>query len=187
MQPVFVKKRGLCRQHYRVWWLGANPGYGRDYAKGYYRRKLAKPRRDCVCGVCGMAFSTARDDQRFCSGRCNRKFWSRKAYADKKAAGTAWNDRRKANAKARRARKKNTVVVEVVRPDEIRARDGNRCGLCGGKVSDKPYPHPLSASLDHIVPLARGGSHEPANVHLTHLRCNLKKGARGGGEQLRMI
>lgn len=33
-------------------------------------------------------------------------------------------------------------------------------------------------SVDHIVPLARGGSHSADNVQSAHLLCNLRKGAR---------
>lgn len=40
------------------------------------------------------------------------------------------------------------------------------------------YPNPLSASLDHVVPLAWGGEHTAANVQLAHLKCNVAKGAR---------
>jgi 5-methylcytosine-specific restriction endonuclease McrA len=33
--------------------------------------------------------------------------------------------------------------------------------------------------LDHIVPLSRGGTHEPSNVQLAHYGCNSKRGAKG--------
>ncbi|NKT05174.1 hypothetical protein GS485_11095 [Rhodococcus hoagii] len=46
------------------------------------------------------------------------------------------------------------------------------------------YPHPKSASLDHVIPLSCGGAHDPSNVALAHLACNVAKGDRGGGEQL---
>jgi 5-methylcytosine-specific restriction endonuclease McrA len=45
----------------------------------------------------------------------------------------------------------------------------------------------VSASLDHIVPLACDGDHVRANVHLAHLICNVRKNARGGGEQLMLF
>ncbi|KNX39497.1 hypothetical protein VV01_14575 [Luteipulveratus halotolerans] len=70
----------------------------------------------------------------------------------------------------------------------IAKRDGFKCGLCGRRVAmDLVWPHPMSPSLDHVVPLSEGGDHAPANVQLAHLRCNVSKGARGGGEQLALI
>ncbi|MEV6398476.1 HNH endonuclease [Streptomyces sp. NPDC051907] len=33
----------------------------------------------------------------------------------------------------------------------------------------------MSASLDHIIPLARQGDHTRINVQLAHLLCNLRK------------
>jgi 5-methylcytosine-specific restriction endonuclease McrA len=78
--------------------------------------------------------------------------------------------------------------IETV--DELRVyeRDGWRCYLCGRKVNRRlRYPHPRSVSLDHVVPLVEGGEHSYANTRCTHLRCNLKKNCRGGGEQLALI
>jgi 5-methylcytosine-specific restriction endonuclease McrA len=64
---------------------------------------------------------------------------------------------------------------------EVYERDGYRCGLCEGKVDPAlRYPEPMSASLDHITPLARGGAHTRANTQCAHLVCNLKKQARDG-------
>lgn len=69
----------------------------------------------------------------------------------------------------------------------IAARDNYRCGLCGGRVDMAlKHPAPLYGSIDHIVPLAVGGTNDLTNLQLAHLRCNLSK-RDGGGQQLRMI
>ena len=36
----------------------------------------------------------------------------------------------------------------------------------------------MSATLDHVIPLAKGGAHARANVRCAHLICNLRKGDR---------
>lgn len=78
--------------------------------------------------------------------------------------------------------------MESFPPAEIYARDGWRCGLCRRKVDvGLTYPHPRSASLDHIVPLSLGGEHVRSNVQLAHLGCNVRKGARSAGEQLLLV
>lgn len=59
---------------------------------------------------------------------------------------------------------------------EIAARDGYRCGLCHRKVNmTLRRPSMRSASIDHIVPLSRGGDDTKVNVQLAHLDCNIKK------------
>ena len=54
------------------------------------------------------------------------------------------------------------------------------CAICGGFV-DKTLksPHPMSATIDHIIPVALGG-HPSAmeNLQLTHRRCNGMKGKK---------
>lgn len=53
------------------------------------------------------------------------------------------------------------------------------CQLCGGRVvKQKNYPDPMSASLDHRLPLSRGGKHTYANTQLAHLKCNVEKKAK---------
>jgi 5-methylcytosine-specific restriction endonuclease McrA len=37
---------------------------------------------------------------------------------------------------------------------------------------DKVVPHPKAPVLDHILPLAQGGTHEPTNVQCAHFMCN---------------
>lgn len=71
--------------------------------------------------------------------------------------------------------------VERIDPREVYEACGWLCGLCKANVDPTvPHPDPLSASLDHIVPLAAGGQHTRDNVQLAHLRCNMSKGARVG-------
>lgn len=52
------------------------------------------------------------------------------------------------------------------------------CGICGKPV-DKTLPasHPLSASIDHIIPIAKGGHpSDLSNLQLAHRACNREKG-----------
>lgn len=99
------------------------------------------------------------------------------------------NPRQRAAQKQREAIKRSTAHdSESIEAQAIYERDHWRCGLCHTAV-DKTlnHPHPMSASLDHIVPLSLGGHHVRTNVQLAHLQCNLRKGNRGHAQQLMLI
>ena len=51
------------------------------------------------------------------------------------------------------------------------------CGICGRPVDyGLKYPHPLSACIDHIIPLAKGGHPSDINnMQLAHWCCNRQK------------
>jgi hypothetical protein len=62
------------------------------------------------------------------------------------------------------------------------------CGICGKKVNKKhKHPHKQAATLDHIIPLSKGGKHEKKNVQLAHYSCNSRKNNRVGIDQLRLF
>lgn len=87
----------------------------------------------------------------------------------------------------RRAREKDAFVADVNRY-EIFERDKWTCKLCHRKVNRRAVvPHPKAPVLDHVIPLAGDGTHEPANVQCAHFLCNSLKSDRGGGEQLMLI
>lgn len=70
------------------------------------------------------------------------------------------------------------VPIEPVNRARVFARDGWVCQICQRPVNKGlSWPHTESASLDHIVPLSRGGAHSEANARLAHLGCNVGKGA----------
>lgn len=86
-----------------------------------------------------------------------------------------------ANCAIRRARKRGAPVVEAVDRGDIIARDKQRCHICGKRVPKKQI------HLDHLIPLAEGGSHSAANLAVAHAACNLRKGTRAANDQLRLV
>lgn len=71
-----------------------------------------------------------------------------------------------------RARAVGSKIVEVVSLSVLFSRDRAVCGICfkGVKRAD--------ATMDHIVPISRGGEHSYRNTQLAHRICNCRKGAR---------
>lgn len=130
-----------------------------------------------VCIRCGESF-VSRKGTMYCSQPC----WN--AVIAEKYANS--NGGRGAN-RTRKLREHNAKVAPVNRK-RIFERDRWRCHLCGNKINEKlKSPHPQSATIDHLIPLAVGGTHEPANVAAAHRFCNMSKGDRGGGEQLMLV
>lgn len=164
-----------------------------------------KPLPVNVCIQCHATWSNKRQSGKFCSSRCHNKHkdahnpvrcseadcdrgvrakglcsmhWRRKARADGRELPDPWNDRRRATYHRRRAQKV-TTAVEPIRPMDIYQRDMWICGLCSTPVNpDAVWPDSMSASLDHILPLSKGGSHTHENVQISHLVCNISKGNR---------
>ena len=94
----------------------------------------------------------------------------------------------KADGRDRRRALKRSAMVAPVYRHRIFTRDGWRCQLCGRKVHrTKSVPHDRAPTIDHIIPLALGGTHEPANCQTACFLCNATKSAHGYGDQLRLI
>jgi len=51
------------------------------------------------------------------------------------------------------------------------------CGICGKPVDfSLKYPHPLSPTVDHIIPVSKGGHpSDISNLQLAHRCCNREK------------
>lgn len=66
-------------------------------------------------------------------------------------------------------------------PAHLAKRDGLNCGICGTPVDmSARWPAPESASVDHIIPVSRGGGHNEENLQLSHWACNhLKRDQEG--------
>jgi 5-methylcytosine-specific restriction endonuclease McrA len=115
---------------------------------------------DRTCIECGNTFKVnIKINKKYCSYKCSIK-----------------EQKRNENHKRRMVKKEQ--FVEKVFRHEIYKRDGGYCQICHSKKKidlKLKAPHPLSATLDHIIPLAKGGTHEPSNCQLAHFICNSKK------------
>lgn len=55
------------------------------------------------------------------------------------------------------------------------------CSICGLPISlAKFYPDPWSLTIDHIVPIEKGGKTEETNLQPAHMKCNRRKGTHYG-------
>lgn len=153
-------------------------------------QRLAEPLARLVCALdgCGRDFQPVHSRQRCCSERHGQIHWNRVSRADGRQKPPPWDDRRRARWVQRDAAKRTGEAAEEIDRDAIGDRDGWCCGICLKRIDRAlPWPDPQSPSLDHVVPLSKGGTHTAANVRITHLRCNVARGNRGGGEQLALI
>lgn len=169
-------------------------------AEGRYRERERIKEREVIgeraCTICGKAFLVRRANPgvECCGLKCgNRLAWERsvaagtyrgppeKIYTDKKSRV------RNQNVKRRLRLRGSSITIDRIDRNTIFERDGWRCGLCHKRVDKKlVWPHPKSASEDHIIPISDGGLHIAANLQCAHLICNLRKN-NGAGGQLRLF
>lgn len=106
------------------------------------------------CQGCGAQFAARLEDQHFCSPECGPM----------------------PPEYAKRLRKMAASVSPTLRRLEVFERDGWLCHICGKRIARSPKNKLDAASVDHVIPIAAGGTHTMDNVKAAHLRCNLAKG-----------
>ena len=126
----------------------------------YYERECKKGKRSrkvglSVCIWCGAKRYLAKHaNKMFCSAKCRSK---------------------KMNAE-RRHRKRTQKYVEGISWKTAVKRFGWACSACGVTcIRPLGSNNPIEATLDHVVPLSKGGSHTWDNVQLLCRKCNTTK------------
>lgn len=122
------------------------------------KAKKEANRRFGTCVVCGNTFETNNKRQKTCSKVCGKKY---------------------SNARKNGRIPREQMVDKDITLEALYRRDSGVCYLCGEKcdwndrdlfsVRDK-YP-----TIDHIIPVSRGGLHSWDNIRLAHFKCNLDK------------
>lgn len=156
-----------CPRCGKEFWPWANGMHARKFCSQTCIAKPKAQRSQLACAWCGSNF-TPFGPQRYCSKRCARR----------------------THAHAHHLRRRGIRGVEPIPIHEIYRRDNGRCGLCLKRVpADFGYRKPYSQAptLDHIVPLSKGGKHVRENVQLAHFGCNSRKKNRPCGSQFRLI
>lgn len=72
-----------------------------------------------------------------------------------------------------RQRARRNRLPKTTRDRLLRVQD-HRCAICRGPLGF------YESHIDHIIPVALGGSDDWNNLQLTHMTCNLRKGAGRG-------
>lgn len=160
------RRTGLC-----------SPACALARAAAYYARVEAPREEDFRRCPCGETFDAVRANQTYCSSTC----LNRAKRARERKRGTRESTHRE---RARRFGRR----YQPIRPQDVFERDRWICQLCRKPVQrDKKAPHPMSPTLDHIIPMSvEGGDHVPENVHTAHFICNSTRGT-GGTVQLLLI
>ncbi len=177
-QPM--RKRGWCASHYANW---HRTGQVKPFQYKWAPQGLA-------CRVCGQPAGSG--NREYCSDAC-------KVYASKgRLRGIVRPVSRPCPCCSRqviliptggetrgRIKRSDTGVCARCKQDRpkhglsvqfLADRDGTDCGICKQPVDMKlKAPELMRPSVDHIFPRARGGTNEPDNLQLAHLRCNQVK------------
>ena len=148
----------------------------------FYTSKVNKDGRRSHCISCMSDYGKSSSGKTASQKSLQRKRSNPEYRAKEASYGVAWRqknpEKRRATEQRRRARKLD-VVSEVVDNLIVFERDKWMCQLCKLPVDNNlKFPDPQSASLDHKIPLSKGGSHSYENTQLAHLRCNISKGAK---------
>lgn len=116
-------------------------------------------KKEKLCLHCAKIITrNRRSDAIFCSEKCNMA-----------AHGLQRSLRNRANEQGKRG------FLRL----QICERDKWICQICNKKVDKNvEYPNLKVASLDHIIPVSKGGSSDISNLRLTHYICNISRGNR---------
>lgn len=121
------------------------------------------PTFSAKCAFCHRGFAATRRRYMYCSTFC----WK----AHRARGDDPYSTRRK--------QRQRDATAETFNKVEVFERDSWICWLCEEPIDrEAVFPDGLSASLDHVIPLSRGGEHSRANTKCAHLRCNCKKSAK---------
>lgn len=145
--------------------------HNRNLSRASEIRHDQRDRSPRVCKKCGKLFvpEYGNKSRFFCSRKCLRKYHSKRGRAAAHAV--------------RRARLYG-VAHESIEPMRILQRDKWKCQLCGIKTprSRRGTIEDNAPEVDHIIPLALGGTHTYFNLQCTCRKCNIEKGATVKGQ-----
>ena len=135
-----------------------------------------------ICKVCGKEY-TLREYMESTGSR----YYRDSGYCSAECRDAHTKERNKISRKGRRDSHRHRAVKfgctydsSVTLPKLIK-RKGLRCAICGEMCDPNDhtwgYTGPQSPSIDHIIPMSKGGGHVWGNVQVAHIICNSEKGA----------
>jgi 5-methylcytosine-specific restriction endonuclease McrA len=138
--------------------------------------------RSGICEICGEPY-TVREYAKSCGTRyardggvCSKECRDIKA---KRSIRISHKGRR--DSHRHRAKKFGCEYDPSVKLEKLIKRDGLQCKICGKmcNLNDHAWTEwsgPTYPSIDHIIPMVKGGGHTWDNVQIAHIICNSRKG-----------
>lgn len=124
-----------------------------------------------VCPECGTVFRSPYSNKVYCSEQCgHRAMWKRKARKN----GSS-------NSHVARAKRYGVKYDRSVTLKKLLERDGMICYICGKRCTkdDTRWGSfgPDYPTVDHVIPMSKGGTHTWDNVRIACAECNEAKGS----------
>jgi 5-methylcytosine-specific restriction endonuclease McrA len=166
------------RRAYLERWRQARQEHCLAYSRAYYRANAEARRADIRRRRAAKTAEQRREDDRRHNSARRDYFRQRQATHGEQLRENErrWrreNPHKKAEKEARRrARLAAARWIEPVDRQQIVERDGSACYLCGRVL----LAHQIT--LDHVVPLSKGGPHAADNLRVACRSCNCRKGVR---------
>lgn len=140
--------------------------------------------RSGVCEICGKSY-TVQEYVESCGIKFARDngVCSKQCKDERKRRIIRESHKGRQDSHRHRAKKYGCDYDPGVTLKKLVARDGLECKICGQMCdwndhSWSKYSGPLYPSIDHIVPMSKGGGHVWENVQVAHIICNSEKGGR---------
>ena len=181
----------------------------REVERNERERKMAQMRRALVRALRGMLRAKEREERErefldtihVCK-ECGKRFTMRELHESNPwnfsdnptfcctSCRNRWHRREGRHRRRERGEQKGYGNVSLLALEE---RDNHTCYLCGTKTDRSDYrvdesgnfiAGPSYPSIDHVVPLSKGGTHDMSNVRLACCRCNAIKGNRDVSEAI---
>lgn len=152
-----------------------NPERGRQNARNYARTHAEQVRANLI------KWRAANPERVAAHNRSAKKLANNRTYMREKSKSpeyrAMWNEwaRRTGKGAEKAARRRAVlagVTVEAVDRNAIIKRDRRICYLCGKFLKWR------EVTLDHVIPVARGGKHTANNLRVACGPCNFSKQAR---------
>lgn len=135
--------------------------------------------KEVICKNCKCTFKPRKTEfSTFCSRDCSIAYQTKHG----KKSGNAWESQK--TCAARRKRRMKANGFERINKTKVFERDKWICHICGCKTpkSKRGTIEMDAPEVDHIIPLAAGGSHTYSNVACACKRCNIKKSTKPLGQ-----
>ncbi|MCG0679858.1 hypothetical protein IMAU70100_01054 [Lactiplantibacillus plantarum] len=116
------------------------------------------------CKWCGKTFETTSKFRCYCSKKCGKEK-KNQYHTEKKSK--------------RYERAKKNGKYEIISLQRLYVRDKGKCYLCGKHlVLNEDYNRTDAPTIEHVIPICKGGTNTWDNVKLACRKCNDEKGTK---------